>query len=100
MGGKVSMRKRPKSMGALLALIPNMEEDRAKRIRGSSLRSIRVRPMFAALLSTLFVCFAAFGHTVNSTTGSIPEKLSDHALAGLPGVTVTATNLYTGLTRT
>ena len=57
-----------------------------KRIRGSSLMSIRVRPMFAALLSTLFVCFAAFGQTVNYTTGSIAGKVSDDAGAGVPGV--------------
>ncbi|HEX7669871.1 MAG TPA: TonB-dependent receptor, partial [Polyangiaceae bacterium] len=56
--------------------------------------------MFAALLSTLFVCFAAFGQTLNYTTGSIAGKVSDDAGAGLPGVTVTATNLDTGLTRT
>ena len=77
-----------------------MEEDRMKRIRGSSLMSIRVRPMFAALLSTLFVCFAAFGQTVNYTTGSIAGKVSDDAGAGVPGVTVTTTNLDTGQTRT
>src|ERR1017187_2276784 len=77
-----------------------MEEDRMKRIRGSSLMPIRVRPMFAALLSTLFVCFVAFGQTVNYTTGSIAGKVSDDAGAGLPGVTVTATNLDTGQTRT
>jgi hypothetical protein len=71
-----------------------------KRIRGSSLMSIRVRPMFAALLSTLFVCFAAFGQTVNYTTGSIAGKVSDDAGAGVPGVTVTTTNLDTGQTRT
>lgn len=94
------MRNRPKSMGALLALTPNMEEDRMKRIRGSSPASIRVRPMFAVLLSTLFVCFAAFGQTVNSTTGSIAGTATDDTGAGLPGVTVTATNLDTGQTRT
>src|SRR5664280_165522 len=55
---------------------------------------------FAALLSTLFVCFAAFGQTVNYTTGSIAGKVSDDAGAGVPGVTVTTTNLDTGQTRT
>jgi hypothetical protein len=77
-----------------------MEEDRMKRIRGSSLMSIRLRPMFAALLSTLFVCFAAFGQSVNYTTGSIAGRVSDDTGVGLPGVTVTATNLNTGQTRT
>src|ERR1035441_10733832 len=77
-----------------------MEEDRMKRIRGSSLMPIRVRPMFAALLSTLFVCFVAFGQTVNYTTGSIAGKVSDDAGAGVPGVTVTTTNLDTGQTLT
>ena len=56
--------------------------------------------MFAVLLSTLFVCFAAFGQTVNSTTGSIAGTATDDTGAGLPGVTVTATNLDTGQTRT
>jgi hypothetical protein len=56
--------------------------------------------VFAALLATLFVCFAAFGQTVNYTTGSIAGTVRDDAGAGLPGVTVTATNLDTGLTRT
>jgi len=56
--------------------------------------------MFAALLGTLFVCFAAFGQTVNYTTGSIAGRVNDDAGAGLPGVTVTASNLDTGLTRT
>src|ERR1035441_1269432 len=60
----------------------------------------RFRLPFAALLSTLFVCFVAFGQTVNYTTGSIAGKVSDDAGAGLPGVTVTATNLDTGQTRT
>ena len=62
--------------------------------------SIRVRPMFAALLCTLFVCSAAFGQSVNYTTGSISGKVRDNTGAGLPGVTVTATKLDTGLTRT
>ncbi|MFI5197291.1 MAG: TonB-dependent receptor domain-containing protein [Thermoanaerobaculia bacterium] len=60
----------------------------------------RPKSVFAALLSTLFVCFAAFGQTVNYTTGSIAGKVSDDAGVGVPGVTVTATNLDTGLTRT
>jgi hypothetical protein len=64
------------------------------------MNQMRLRPMFAALLGTLFVCFAAFGQTVNYTTGSIAGRVSDDASAGLPGVTVTATNLDTGLTRT
>ncbi len=62
--------------------------------------SIRNRPMFAALLCTLFVCSAAFGQSVNYTTGSIAGKVRDNTGATLPGVTVTATNLDTGLTRT
>jgi hypothetical protein len=55
--------------------------------------------MFAALLCMLFVCFAAFGQSVNYTTGSIAGWVRDNTGAGLPGVTVTATNLDTGQTR-
>jgi hypothetical protein len=62
--------------------------------------SIRIRPMFAALVCTLCVCLAASGQSVNYTTGSIGGKVLDNAGAGLPGVTVTATNLQTGMTRT
>jgi len=56
--------------------------------------------MFAALLCTLFVTLAAFGQSVNYTTGSIAGTVRDNTGAGLPGVTVTATNLDTGQTRT
>ncbi len=62
--------------------------------------SIRIRPIFAALLCTLVVCGAAFGQSVNYTTGSIAGTVRADNNAGLPGVTVTATNLATGLTRT
>ncbi len=61
---------------------------------------IRIRRMFVAGLCTLFVCFAALGQSVNYTTGSIAGTVRDNNDAGLPGVTVTATNLDTGLTRT
>ncbi len=61
--------------------------------------SICFRPVFAALLSTLFVCFAAFGQSGNYTTGSIGGTVSDDTGAGVPGVTVTATKLDTGQTR-
>jgi hypothetical protein len=61
--------------------------------------SIRIRPIFAALLCTLVVSVAAFGQSVNYTTGSIAGTVRDDTGVGLPGVTVTATNLDTGLTR-
>ena len=62
--------------------------------------SIRFRPMFAVLLCTLFVGVAAFGQSVNYTTGSISGTVRDNAGATLPGVTITVTNLATGLIRT
>ena len=62
--------------------------------------ALRVRIPLAALLSALAVCSAAYGQSVNYTTGSIAGKVTDHTGAGIPGVTVTATNIQTGLTRT
>jgi hypothetical protein len=62
--------------------------------------SIRFRPMFAVMLCTLFLCSAAFGQSVNYTTGSLAGIVRDSNGAVLPGVTVTVTNLDTGLTRT
>jgi Carboxypeptidase regulatory-like domain len=62
--------------------------------------SIRFRPMFAALLCTTLVAVTAFAQSANYTTGGIAGKVRDKAGAGLPGVTVTATNPDTGLTRT
>ncbi|HEV8432566.1 MAG TPA: carboxypeptidase regulatory-like domain-containing protein [Thermoanaerobaculia bacterium] len=56
------------------------------------------RSLFVGLLCTL-MSIAAFAQSVNVTTGSIGGKVTDNSGAGLPGVTVTATNLDTGLTR-
>ena len=53
-----------------------------------------------AVVCALGVATSAFGQTVNSTTGSIAGTATDDTGAGLPGVTVTATNLDTGQTRT
>jgi hypothetical protein len=55
-------------------------------------------PIFIALLC-LFTAFAAFGQSVNATTGSITGRVADNSGGALPGVTVTATNNDTGLTR-
>ena len=64
---------------------------------------MRSRPRFflplAACLEIL-LCSAVFGQSVNYTTGSIAGKVTDNTGAGVPGVTVTATSLETGLTRT
>ena len=54
------------------------------------------------LLVTLLCCLlgsVAFGQSVNVTTGGINGRITDSSGAGLPGVTVTATNLDTGLSR-
>lgn len=50
-------------------------------------------------LLTLFVTTAAFGQAVNATTGSIAGVVRDNTGTGLPGVTVTASNLETGFSR-
>ncbi|HEY2828600.1 MAG TPA: carboxypeptidase regulatory-like domain-containing protein, partial [Thermoanaerobaculia bacterium] len=57
------------------------------------------RSLFVGLLCML-VSIGAFAQSVNVTTGSIGGKVTDNTGAGLPGVTVTAVNLDTGLTRT
>jgi len=54
--------------------------------------------MFLALLC-IVLASAAFGQSVNATTGGITGKVTDNSGGPLPGVTVTATNLGTGLTR-
>jgi len=56
------------------------------------------RSLFVALLCTL-MSIAAFAQSGNVTAGAIGGKVTDNTGAGLPGVTVTATNLDTGLTR-
>lgn len=56
------------------------------------------RSLFVGLLCAL-MSIAAFAQSVNVTTGSIGGKVTDNSGAPLPGVTVTATNLDTGLTR-
>ena len=57
------------------------------------------RSLFVGLLCVL-ACVSAFAQSVNVTTGSIGGKVTDNSGAGLPGVTVTASNTGTGLTRT
>ena len=58
----------------------------------------RTRSLFIALL-LLCAAGAAFAQGVNITTGSISGAVTENGGAPLPGVTVTATNLGTGLTR-
>ncbi len=55
--------------------------------------------LFAAVL-TVGLAGVALAQSVNYTTGSIAGTVRDDLGAGLPGVTVTVTNLDTGLTRT
>jgi hypothetical protein len=55
--------------------------------------------LFAAVL-TVGLASVALAQSVNYTTGSIAGTVRDDSGAGLPGVTVTATNLDTGLART
>lgn len=64
------------------------------------MKTRRIALAALAVVCVLGVATSAFGQTVNYTTGSIHGRVSDDAGAGLPGVTVTATNLDTGLTRT
>jgi len=56
------------------------------------------RSLFVGLLCIL-VSFGALAQSVNVTAGSIGGRVTDNTGAGLPGVTVTATNLDTGLSR-
>jgi hypothetical protein len=56
------------------------------------------RVFFAVLM--LCLAGSAFGQSVNSTMGSVSGVVKDSTGAALPGVTVTATNLGTGLNRT
>jgi outer membrane receptor protein involved in Fe transport len=56
------------------------------------------RSLFAILLCAILAT-AAFGQTGNVTTGAINGRVTDSTGAGLPGVTITAVSLDTGLTR-
>jgi hypothetical protein len=47
----------------------------------------------------IVMCTAAIAQSDSATSGSINGRITDSTGAGLPGVTVTATNLDTGLTR-
>ena len=58
----------------------------------------RIRSLFVALLCVV-MCAAAFAQSDSATSGSINGKVTDGTNTALPGVTVTATNLDTGLTR-
>jgi len=64
------------------------------------MKTRRIALAALAVVCVLGVATSAFGQTVNYTTGSIHGRVNDDAGAGLPGVTVTATNLDTGQTRT
>jgi hypothetical protein len=54
---------------------------------------------FIFALLTLLATTAAFGQSVNATTGSISGVVRENTGTGLPGVTVTATSLEMGLSR-
>ena len=56
------------------------------------------RSLFMALLCCI-TTVAAFGQGGNITNGSISGHVNDGSGAPLPGVTVTATSIDTGLTR-
>jgi len=58
----------------------------------------RARILFMALLCCV-ISVAAFGQGGNITNGSISGHVTDSSGAGLPGVTVSATNAATGLNR-
>lgn len=58
---------------------------------------MKQRITFLALLMLLTT--ALFAQSVNTTTGSISGRVTDSTGGALPGVTVTATNVDTGLTR-
>ena len=62
--------------------------------------SFRRGSVLVAILCALFMTGAALAQSGNATTGSITGVVADSSGAVLPGVTVTATNIDTGLTRT
>ena len=68
-----------------------------RKTRGLPLRWAAV--LFAAVL-TVGLASVALAQSVNYTTGSIAGTVRDNTGGGLPGVTITATNLGTGQTRT
>lgn len=59
----------------------------------------RNRSLFVALLCILCVS-SVFAQSANPTTGGIAGRVTESTGTGLPGVTVTAVNTQTGLTRT
>jgi len=59
----------------------------------------RTRLFIAISLCVALSAAMASAQSVNQTTGSISGKITDGSGAALPGVTVTATNTDTGLTR-
>ncbi len=69
-------------------------------MRKTTFLSKRWAAAFLAAVLTVGLASGALAQSVNLTTGSISGKVADNTGAGLPGVTVTATNLATGLTRT
>jgi hypothetical protein len=58
-----------------------------------------IRSLFIALLCVFVVAGATFAQSANVTTGAVNGEVTDNTGAALPGVTVTATNLDTGLNR-
>ena len=59
------------------------------------------RRQFICILALILLFIpASFAQSVNATTGSVGGKVTDNTAAALPGVTVTATNVETGLVRT
>ena len=60
---------------------------------------MRVRHLLV-ILGCCLVPSVAFGQTVNVTFGGVDGRVTDSTGSVLPGVTVTATNLDTGLKRT
>src|SRR5712691_7430285 len=60
--------------------------------------AMKLRSVLIALLC-MVCCGALFAQSVNATTGGINGRVTDSSGGALPGVTVTATSLDTGLTR-
>src|SRR6185295_15269549 len=61
---------------------------------------MRLRTLVLVLALCCLVPAASFAQAVNVTSGSINGKVTDSTGAVLPGVSVTATSLDTGLIRT
>src|SRR3954454_3169230 len=88
----------PKVSGVWVSRAVKSSSEKKRRSSGGFCMHSRIRCLFVAMLC-IVMCTAAFAQSDSATSGSINGRVTDSTGGGLPGVTVTATNLDTGLTR-